>query len=72
MKLTDKILSKLLGDDHNFDYEQNDGPTYYMYIDPIGDFIKNHDVNKILDRMDIVDIENFLRAKKIQKLTKKK
>lgn len=38
----------------------------------IPNFLNKNNVIDILENMDIVDIENFLRAKKIQKITKKK
>jgi len=70
MKLINKIL-KNINDPNEFDppYE---GSSIYIFKDPINEIISEHGVNKILEHIDIEDIQNFLRAKKLQKITKKK
>lgn len=70
MKITDDLLKYI---NLNLEYNpSNDGTISYIIKDPIDDIITKHGVNKVLEHINIEDIQNFLRSKKLQKITKKK
>lgn len=70
MKIIDDLLKNI---NLNTEYDPSDGGTIsYIIKNPIDDIISKHGVNKVLEHINIEDIQNFLRAKKLQKIIKKK